>query len=249
VTAALMQLLRAKASDPTARVLAGEFSFSWTYLNPHSYHVARLKPALYADVDYIAADGMLLAALMRLVGIRGSRRFAFDFTSLASLVFDKLNQQRASIALIGGTAEEAERARMCIEKMYPAIEVRMSTSGYMDTHSDFDRRAAELARLQPTAVIVGMGFPRQDAFVECLREHGYRGATFTCGAFIHQLARSGGRYYPRWINRLHLRAVYRVVKEPYVLKRLILQYPRGMALFLFDSVCAYLHDRGARASA
>jgi len=72
--------------------------------------------------------------------------------------------------------------------------------------------------INPDVVVVGMGALVQDRFAVLLRDLGCRSSIYTCGGFLHQTI-NRINYYPKWINRLHLRTLYRLIKEPYVWKQ------------------------------
>ena len=81
-------------------------------------------------------------------------------------------------------------------------------------------------------IVVGIGSPLQEKYaleiVSFLKKNSYRGVILTCGGFITQTAiskRKNREFYPFWIDKLNLRWFYRCFKQPYVLKRIILNYP------------------------
>ena len=55
-----------------------------------------------------------------------------------------------------------------------------------------------------------------------------------CG-FLEQIVGTDGDYFPPWANRLQLRWLFRLIKEPRRLwKRYFLLYPKFLVLFLAD---------------
>jgi N-acetylglucosaminyldiphosphoundecaprenol N-acetyl-beta-D-mannosaminyltransferase len=64
----------------------------------------------------------------------------------------------------------------------------------------------------------------QENFLLQLKRFGWSGICFTCGGYLDQ----GGQnfdYYPEIINRLNLRFLYRLVREPRSLwRRYLLEY-------------------------
>ena len=77
-----------------------------------------------------------------------------------------------------------------------------------------------------------MGAPRQERFLLNLRESGWRGAGFTCGGFFDQVS-GNGDYYPAWIDRLNLRFLYRLVREPRRLwRRYLVDYQVFLRLYM-----------------
>ncbi|MNL72304.1 UDP-Gal:alpha-D-GlcNAc-diphosphoundecaprenol beta-1,4-galactosyltransferase [compost metagenome] len=66
--------------------------------------------------------------------------------------------------------------------------------------------------------------PAQEAFMLALKKSEWSGLAVACGGYLDQL--SGGlQYYPKWIDRLNLRFLYRLAREPHRLwRRYILEY-------------------------
>jgi N-acetylglucosaminyldiphosphoundecaprenol N-acetyl-beta-D-mannosaminyltransferase len=95
----------------------------------------------------------------------------------------------------------------------------------------------EIVKLDPDFLVIGMGTPLQESFLSNIKSLGWGGVGFTCGGFIHQTA-SGLNYYPKWINKLNLRWLYRIWDEPRLLTRYLIQYPRFVVLFIYDLISA-----------
>jgi N-acetylglucosaminyldiphosphoundecaprenol N-acetyl-beta-D-mannosaminyltransferase len=81
--------------------------------------------------------------------------------------------------------------------------------------------------VKPDIVIVGMGAIAQERFLLGLKQAGFSGKGFTCGGFIHQTASNKIDYYPRWVDKLNLRFLYRMLKESYTRQR----YAKAAFLF------------------
>jgi N-acetylglucosaminyldiphosphoundecaprenol N-acetyl-beta-D-mannosaminyltransferase len=83
-------------------------------------------------------------------------------------------------------------------------------------------------------VICAMGCGAQEDFLLRLQESGWTGCGFTCGGYFDQLG-NGLRYYPEWIDKNHLRWLYRLYQEPGRLwKRYAVQYSLFCLLLLKD---------------
>ena len=73
----------------------------------------------------------------------------------------------------------------------------------------------------------------QEQFLIDLQKSGWQGVGYTCGGFLHQTAK-GIQYYPKWVNRLGLRAFYRMYDEPQLIKRYFIEYPKAIVIILGD---------------
>ena len=99
-----------------------------------------------------------------------------------------------------------------------------SSHGYLssDELRNFIKKVIEENSLN---LIVSMGAGLQENMQILFRKQGYEYVSFTCGGFIRQEAGSDRDFYPKLINRLRLRAFYRMYKEPHTRKRYIIDYP------------------------
>jgi N-acetylglucosaminyldiphosphoundecaprenol N-acetyl-beta-D-mannosaminyltransferase len=80
-----------------------------------------------------------------------------------------------------------------------------------------------------------MGVPLQEEFLIDLRDTGWTGTGYTCGGFFHQSARKL-EYYPRLFDKLQLRWLYRMIQEPRLAKRYLLDYPKFVFIFIWDYI-------------
>ena len=86
-------------------------------------------------------------------------------------------------------------------------------------------------------VICGLGTPKQDIFAQKLKLAlgSQLKQIYTCGGFLHQ-TQDELHYYPKYIDILHLRWLYRAIKEPGVAKRLLTKYPFFIFIAIKDRI-------------
>lgn len=205
---------------------------SVSYLNIYNYKILRNFPQVVGNIDYFTFDGIMLVLFARLIkGIKINRQSP-DFSSYFLELFSFLNTQKKSVYLLGGSFSEIREFTRRIKIQYPDIII----SGY---HNGFDYKEEEIINTlisgQVDTVIVGMGTPKQELFVSKLKELGFKGSSYTCGAFFGQTVSSENDYYPKLMNDLHLRWAFRIYKEPKLIKRYFIQYPIGLAYLLKDN--------------
>ncbi|MFC6670557.1 WecB/TagA/CpsF family glycosyltransferase [Marinobacterium aestuariivivens] len=216
-----------------------------TFLNPFSYFITRdYKELKEFQVLY---DGVSLCVLESIFD--GSsvkrKRYSFDDTSLAPVVFSNAVRRSLSVGIIGSTEETICKARTLIEKKYPGIHIPFAYSGYLDA----DQYAKAVEDLFGCDIVVcGMGTPNQEALLLRLKSRGWHGTGFTCGGYFDQFcSTSGADYYPALIDKLNLRWAYRLYKEPRRLwKRYLLIYPAGMSIFIQEKLRALFRKPGAQ---
>ena len=207
----------------------------YTFLNPYSYLIARRKESLFRNFT-IYIDGILFVYVLRLFGFSHVTRKSFDMTSLAPQVFNRCIENNLSVYIIGSRDNEIRQAIVNLRGCFPDLNI----VGYRDGYFDLQTRneiIQEIVHLSPDVTIAGMGTPVQEEFLYDLKRNGWGGEGYTCGGFIHQTA-TKLHYYPKWIDELNLRWIYRVYREPYLLKRYLFEYPKFLVVFLFD----YLFD-------
>ena len=215
-----------------------------TFVNPYSYLVLRRnKPHwLSGDAFAISLDGISLVLIARLLG-RVAMRRSFDDTSMAPMVFQEAAERNSTIAFVGSGRGVAEEAARLLKERYPALRITFTSDGFIQSEAEegvFGKAGAA------DIVVCSMGTPKQEAFLAALRDRGWRGTGFTCGGYLDQLVAAGGQaYYPAFFDALHLRWLYRLIREPRRLwARYTLHYPLGMAMFAMDLVMGRLtlHD-------
>lgn len=176
-------------------------------------------------------DGMLMSTFMSRLTGREVGRVSFDFTSIADPVFSRAEAQGKRVYFVGARQAELE---LFIEKImlrYPALQIAGHHNGYFDAHS-VEAIHTDICRSDTHILIVGLGAGLQERFVQNALHAGFSGVAFTCGGFIRQEAMATQQYYPALIDRLHLRAFYRMYREPHTIKRYLIDYPSNFCHLL-----------------
>lgn len=198
-----------------------------TFVNPLTVHVLNQAPG-YAEVlgkfDLIQPDGGLLARhATRVLGFPVARR-SFDGNSLAPEVFAHCVTNGLCVGFIGGVDGVASAASGRIQDAF-GMDVKYTRSGFFSAAAEVSTCYDEIISNGVDVVVCGMGAPYQDRFLVGLKEAGWRGLGFTCGGYLDQVVDSGIEYYPALVNRLNLRAPYRLIREPRRLwRRYLLEY-------------------------
>ena len=206
-----------------------------SFLNPYSYYIGRKNRELYCNLDDIYIDGQLMVRLLRLLGFKDLKRYSFDATSLAPIVFKDSVDNHKSVYIIGAKPDEVPLAVESIEKEYCGINIIDFQSGYFKSAEHRDETIENIIELNPEVVLVGMGAVHQERFLIDLKSRGWTGAGYTCGGFLHQVT-TGLEYYPQWIDRLNIRWAYRIYDEPKLFKRYFIEYPIAIVYILTDFI-------------
>lgn len=189
-----------------------ESPFLVGFVNPLGVKLVRGDPAYRADInrmDLVFCDGIALAIAVRRVARWPMARISFDTTGIAPCVFRLAEEHGRTMALVGGRPGVAEAAAARIRESFPHLRIVVAADGY--------RRIDDLLRTildaAPDIVVCGMGAPLQEAFLATLADSGWRGVGFTCGGYLDHLV-DRFDFYPSSINRLNLRWLYRLAREP-----------------------------------
>lgn len=194
----------------------------YSFLNPVSYLDALKHQELFAQFDGIFADGSILVAAIRMVyGVKVTRR-SCDMTSIGKQLLEISSQTGKSLYYVASKQEEIETAMKMFKEKFPDANIIGYRNGYFANEDEMDEEARHIAVLNPDYLVVGMGAIRQEEFLIRTKKAGYQGIGFTCGGFIHQTAHNEMDYYPAWIDRLNLRFLYRMYKEPHTRKRYLI---------------------------
>jgi len=219
VRSKLLHIIRSKSD--LSKVSNHEKGGLSTFLNPFSYLVSRKEWKVFAAFDTIYVDGISLVLLLRLFGIKTERK-SFDMTSLAPEVFKYCEQSGKTIYFIGAKQEEVSASVKNFQAAFPKMNIAGFRNGYVS--NEWDESIRQVVNSLPDIVVVGMGTPIQEHYLLALKEAGFTGQGYTCGVFLHQSA-DGTKYYPKWADQLHLRWLYRMIDEPKLIKRYLIQYP------------------------
>ncbi|WLH38337.1 WecB/TagA/CpsF family glycosyltransferase [Pseudomonas sp. FP2196] len=176
-------------------------------------------------------DGMLMSTFMSRVTGKTIGRVSFDFTSIADLVLGSAERLGKRVYFVGARQAELDLFISKIKSLYPQLAIAGYHNGYFDS-SQAEAIQAHICDSEADILIVGLGAGLQEQFEQDALRAGFRGVAFTCGGFIRQEALATRQYYPAIINRLHLRAFYRMYREPHTIKRYLIDYPSNFVHLL-----------------
>jgi len=203
-----------------------------TFLNPFSYLFFRNELKVFSDFDIILIDGISLVYLTRLINLN-TKRYSFDMTSLAPLVFENCIKNNLSIYFVGSTEKSINIFIKKIKSKYLKLKISGYRNGFFNNSEERHEEIQKIILINPEVVVVGMGTPNQEEFLTSLRNYGWSGSGYTCGGFIHQTA-TNINYYPRLIKKYNFKWLYRMYDEPKLIKRYFIFYPTSIFLFIID---------------
>ncbi len=239
----IINLLKSKSFAEPAKISFEDVFFNrknilTTFLNSYSYSKARKDYDLFRQLDYILYDGTFIVIFINIFLRKSVRRRSFDMTSLAPKLFKHCTKENRSVFLIGAKQTAIEKAVVHLETAYPGINIVGFRGGYFESKQSRSNTIEKIVNLSPDFLIVGMGTPLQEQFLVEVKNNGWNGIGFTCGGFLHQTSNSL-HYYPKTINKLHLRWLFRLYDEP----KLILRFIKSYSIFPFFFIKDYIKHK------
>jgi N-acetylglucosaminyldiphosphoundecaprenol N-acetyl-beta-D-mannosaminyltransferase len=206
------------------------------HANAHGLNLAWEQPWLRdflnsAALVFCDGAGVMLGA--RLLGRQIPERITYAdwMWQLAATA----EQRGWSLFLLGAAPGVAERAAARLRQRHPRLKIAGVRNGYFDTAPESSDNRALVAAINaaaPDVLLVGMGMPRQEAW---LRENWAQldvriGLT---GGAVFDYVSGALQRSPEWLNRIGFEWLGRVVIEPRRLwRRYVLGNPRFLARVL-----------------
>lgn len=193
--------------------------------------------AAYRDASLVLADGAPIVAASRLLKRSLPERVAGS--DLAPAVFKRVaNSQATAMAayepltvfLLGAAPGVAERAAVSICQRWQGVKIVGTLSpplGFEKSAEENERILAAVAAAAPDLLLVGLGAPKQELWVHAHAPRLAAKVALCVGATIDFLAGEKQRA-PRWMRRVGLEWVHRLLSEP---GRLARRYGRDAWIF------------------
>lgn len=232
--ASLLTFLESRISSRRKTVLAN--------LNLHALYCLQqsgaMRRLLKQPSTYVHIDGMPIVWLLRLRGESVGKDNRLTYIDWAPDALELAAKNNWRVAYIGSTpATCAAGVRHFVRKL-PSLHLR-GWDGYFDltdetVGSKLHQLKQEVNAFKPDLLIVGMGMPRQEAFLE----HHAPSLEFTvavcAGAFFEYFTGEQNRP-PRWIGRAGFEWLYRLVLNPRRYGRRYLLEPLALLLLIMRS--------------
>jgi len=163
-------------------------------------------------------DGIGIVAASKMLGGGLTRRVAG--IELIDALFARLSEEgrECSVYLLGGKPGVAERAGKKLEQVYAAVRVVGVCDGYFDAERE-RLIADEIGAAAPDVLLAGLGFPKQERFIDRHRAAISAKISIGCGGSLDVFAGEVARA-PLAMRRLGLEWLYRLVRQPSRFRRM-----------------------------
>ncbi|KEI06385.1 WecB/TagA/CpsF family glycosyltransferase [Clostridium botulinum] len=133
-------------------------------------------------------------------------------------IIKKCEKENKGIYLVGAKQEVLDNCILNLKNKYPNLKIEGSHNGYFDLENCSDI-VDDIKDKNPYALFVAMGCPRQEIFIqnnfEKLPCNIFMGVGGSFDVFSGKVNRA-----PKWMINFGLEWLYRVIKEPFRIKRL-----------------------------
>lgn len=163
------------------------------------------------NADLCVADGTGLIQASRLINKQKPAKITG-----ADLTIELLKQGEYSFYLLGAKEKIINKAVENIQKKYPKAQITGYNHGYLTEELEL-KVISEIIRNKPQIILVGMGFPRQELFINKLKTVLNSGLAIGVGGMIEVLSGEKHRA-PKWTQSLGIEWLYRGLTDP---KRII----------------------------
>jgi N-acetylglucosaminyldiphosphoundecaprenol N-acetyl-beta-D-mannosaminyltransferase len=197
------------------------------YVNAHVVNQSRAIPELRralesAELVYCDGYGVRLAARVLEVPVPHRMTGADWVWGLAALC----EAEGTSLYLLGSDPPVAQLAAARLKRWYPDLNIAGTHHGYFDLDSAHSERVVEdINARDPDIVIVGMGTPKQELWVQRNADRLNTDVLWTVGALLDYMAGRMPRA-PRFLADNGMEWIFRLAVEPHRMwKRYLLGNP------------------------
>jgi N-acetylglucosaminyldiphosphoundecaprenol N-acetyl-beta-D-mannosaminyltransferase len=195
--------------------------------NTHIVTMRRHDPRfrhVTGQFDYFVPDGMPLIWAMNARGAKLEDR-VYGPTFMRQCIAARPGFTHY---LLGGSQECVEKLRRTFAEQNPPPQIVGARNGYFGPEAE-PEIIAEINRLSPDFIWVGLGTPKQQAWIHRRKAEIRRGILLAVG-FAFDVNAGTKKDAPPWMQRAGLTWLFRSLKEP---RRLGLRYIRYNTLFLW----------------
>jgi N-acetylglucosaminyldiphosphoundecaprenol N-acetyl-beta-D-mannosaminyltransferase len=199
------------AIDCGARCIIGNHNVHSLFLYANEPQMRRF----YSSADYVQIDGMPLVWLGRCLGLPLKMEHRTTNFDLLPLLAQKSVRRGWRIFYLGSEPGLVEGGARRLRAEYPGLQIA-THHGYFDATQDMSDNQRILAILRdysPDILMVGMGMPRQEVWIQ--ENSKYIGATviFCCGGLMDYVA---GQIptAPRWFGDIGIEWLFRLISSP-----------------------------------
>jgi N-acetylglucosaminyldiphosphoundecaprenol N-acetyl-beta-D-mannosaminyltransferase len=206
--------------------------------NVHAFNLSMQQPWFYnflQSAEIVHCDGAGILKALQILGLQVPFPYRVSYTALMPELLQHCNEQQQSVFLLGAKPEILETALQTLRSQYPQAKFAGHHGYFNITDGKVNHILLnQINQLRPNILIVGMGMPRQEQWVQQYHDHLQVNAILTGGAVIDRFAGLVSDC-PACLSHWGLEWCYRLFKEP---KRLASRYLLRNPAFVLQVVLA-----------
>ena len=191
--------------------------------NLHSLHLVRRDPAMrafYDQADLVQLDSTPLVWFGRLKGLAARPCHRSTYLDWRDYFWSMANRLGWRVMYVGGAPGVAAEAANRLTARYPGVSLA-TRDGYFDMTGDENGGVlAAINAFQPHILFVGMGMPRQEAWIANNLDALPECVIFNVGAAFDYEAGTQDAA-PRWMGQVGVEWLFRLASDP---KRMFTRY-------------------------
>lgn len=168
----------------------------------------------------IIADGAGVVWALKLYGHRISRLPGIELADATLELASKLGKK---VSLIGGKKEVLDALLDVVKKRYPGIVLGRCHHGYFA--DDEEEILTEIALSEPDLVLVALGVPRQEVFIDTYRAKYFPKAALIGVGGSFDVWTGNVKRAPAIMRKLNCEWLWRLIKEPWRANRMASALP------------------------
>ena len=184
--------------------------------NLHSLYLMRRNrqmAALYDRADVVEVDSLPLTLWARWIYGRSRRFHRCTYMDFRTLLWDWAQADGWRVYYLGGRPGIVEAAREVLNARWPKPVIGGRDGFFEWGGAEEDEVLLHIAAFRPDVLMVGMGMPRQEAWIERCYDRLPDCVILPVGAAFDYEA-GAIRTPPSWTGRMGLEGVYRLLCEP-----------------------------------
>ena len=208
------------------------------HYNIHGFNLSMQFPWYFQflqSAEITNCDGMGILKAISFMGLDLPVDYRVSYSLLMPKILENCNQNEFSVFLLGGKPQILQDAINNLQLQYPKASFA-GHHGYFDKEDPEANEALveQINQFQPNILIVGMGMPIQEYWVQKYRHKLKANTIMVGGAIIDRMAGMVSDC-PRFISDSGFEWLYRLVREP---KRLAARYLLGNSAFALQIMLA-----------
>ncbi|HOQ67506.1 MAG TPA: WecB/TagA/CpsF family glycosyltransferase [Candidatus Atribacteria bacterium] len=167
------------------------------------------------EAEIVVADGIGVVMASRFLGEALSHRL--PGVEIGEALMVRGEEKGWRFYFLGGKEEVVEKAVKELKVKYPRLDVGGFHHGYFGEDEEI---IEDINRVNPHILLVGLGSPRQECWIQGNRERINALVMMGVGGSFDVWSGTKKRA-PRWMRKLNLEWAYRIICEPQRLRRVV----------------------------